>query len=479
MKKMRIAYFINTFRSINWGGQATSSGIQYMIDQAYPEAEFVPLILPNLPFKKIKILRKYYEYSLVKSILLDDLEQVYYYLKKMNIPSTIFDGFSHICFNGEGAVHYKSGHIRVFMGLLYIAKKQGKVVASVNQTIDLNEDKMLERLISKVYNSVDFVSVREPLSYDYAKKIGIQNVQLIPDAVYGLPKMNSSEIKTIVEKYHLPKQYITVTGSSILKRDERSLEKMKQIIHYAQAYFQMPMVFMANAKTDIWIAHKLKNEFDFIIIEPPVKYKDAMAIIANCEILIGGRQHPNIFAYIYEVPYVPFPGNTFKNEGVAKLQNYPLVPLLWDVNNTDFINAVEKVYKQKNIFNTINIDKFEIFDWNTHEICENESSDIDFKTSKLIVNDAKYKDSKEDESRSIKRVGLVITNLAGSGAEKVVLHMARMFKSKDIDVHIFLLENVMTYDHIDDLEIHFLRGEKTAELLKKKDCTVRSMKVKT
>ena len=56
----------------------------------------------------------------------------------------------------------------------------------------------------------------------------------------------------------------------------------------------------------------------------------------------------------------------------------------------------------------------------------------------------------------MQRVGLIITNLAGSGAEKVVLQMARMFKSKGIDVHIFLLENVITYDNIDDLQIHVL-----------------------
>jgi len=56
----------------------------------------------------------------------------------------------------------------------------------------------------------------------------------------------------------------------------------------------------------------------------------------------------------------------------------------------------------------------------------------------------------------MKRVGLIITNLAGSGAEKIVIQLARMFQSKDIDVHIFLLENVIRYDHIEDLKIYFL-----------------------
>jgi len=418
---MEIAYFINTFKSINWGGQATSSGIQYMLSNVYPKAKFVPLDLPDLPFKKIKLFRMYYEYRLVRSILKDDLGKVYYYLKKMNISSTIFDDFSHICFNGEGAVHYRSGHIRVFMGLLYIAKKQGKTVAAVNQTIDLNDKPILEAVLSKVYNSIDFISVREPISYDYAKRIGIKNVQLIPDAVYGLPRMDKTEIEGIVNRYDLPKKYITVTGSSILKRDKRSLVQMRQIISYIQDYFQMPIVFMANAKTDIWLAHKLKKDFNFMIIEPPVKYKDAMAIIAHSKILIGGRQHPNIFAYIYEVPYVPFSGNTFKNEGVAKLQNYPIMPLTWDVKKDSLINAIEKVYKNKNIFTRVHIDNFKIF---------GESLDL-------------------SPSINSKRIAIVVTNLAGSGGEKVAMAQAKLFREKGHYVVLFLLEDVRTYDTSD------------------------------
>ena len=352
---------MNTFTSSNWGGQATSNGIKHLIYHAYPGAKFIPIDLPDLPFKKVKILRKYYENKLVKAILLDDLQNVLFYLKKMNISESLFDQFSHICFNGEGTVHYKSGHIRLFMGLLYMAKKQGKHVAAVNQTIDLNHDKILDKLLNKVYNDLDFVSVREPLSYEYAKAINIQKVQLIPDAVYGLPKMNKNKIFSIVKKYYLPEKYITVTGSSALKRNKSSLIKMKKIIQYCHDYFNLPIVFMANAKTDIWLAHKLKNQFDLMIIEPPVKYQDAMAIIASSEMLVGGRQHPNIFAYIYEVPYLPYEGNTFKNKGVAMLQHYPIHPLHYNSSKEEVTLMLNKLMSIEIHFNKIIIDNFKIF----------------------------------------------------------------------------------------------------------------------
>lgn len=46
----------------------------------------------------------------------------------------------------------------------------------------------------------------------------------------------------------------------------------------------------------------------------------------------------------------------------------------------------------------------------------------------------------------MRRIGFVIVNLSGGGAERVVLHLAEMFQEKNVDVHIFILENVISYN---------------------------------
>jgi hypothetical protein len=76
--------------------------------------------------------------------------------------------------------------------------------------------------------------------------------------------------------------------------------------------------------------------------------------------LAGGRQHPNIFAYIYHIPYLPFQGNTFKNEGVAKLQRYPLLPLPWNTEKEKLLSGMKAVQTQKIDFLDITIDTFDI-----------------------------------------------------------------------------------------------------------------------
>jgi len=427
---MKIAYFINTFNSINWGGQATSNAIRYMLSKQYPEAEFVPLDMPQLPFKKMKLFRKYYEHELIGAIMQDRIKDVFYYLKKMNIPSTIFENFTHICFNGEGAIHAKSGHIVVFMGLLYIAKKQGKVVAAINQTIDLKQKKYLEQLIQKVYNMLDYVSVREPISLEYAKNIGIMDVHLIPDAVYGLPELTEEVIEKRVSTFSLPKTYVVVTGSSILKRNSTSLRQMRELITMIRKHIDIPIVFMANAKTDIWLAHHLQKEFGFMIIEPPVKFMDAMAVISRSKILIGGRQHPNIFAYMYKVPFVPFKGNTFKNDGVVALQNYPLEPLEWGVDEDRFVKSLQKIEEGLS-FHKIAIEDFSIFPSN-----------------RVFI------------SRP-KKIAIVVTNLASSGAEKIALTQAKLFREYGHEVVLFLVDNIKKYDTSDcDFTIETLSGGK-------------------
>ena len=45
-----------------------------------------------------------------------------------------------------------------------------------------------------------------------------------------------------------------------------------------------------------------------------------------------------------------------------------------------------------------------------------------------------------------KLVGLVVTNLAGSGAEKVVLNLFNMFEKFGHNVYVFLLEDLILYN---------------------------------
>ena len=112
-------------------------------------------------------------------------------------------------------------------------------------------------------------------------------------------------------------------------------------------HYRLPIVFLANAKTDIALAEALKVHHNLIVIKPPVKYEQAMAIIAKAHLIIGGRQHPNIFATMHHVPFIPFRGNTHKMQGVVELLGYPLEVLPWKKDKAAIqtvFNKADRIY---------------------------------------------------------------------------------------------------------------------------------------
>jgi len=134
---MKIAYFVNSFNAINWGGQATSNGIKHLLKTIYKKAIFVSFTLLAVPFKKIKLIGKLLDIKIYNALMNDDIDALINFLKYYSIDKTYFQGYTHIYFNEEGAIHSKSGHFIFLMALLYLAKQEGKYVAAINQTIDL------------------------------------------------------------------------------------------------------------------------------------------------------------------------------------------------------------------------------------------------------------------------------------------------------------------------------------------------------
>lgn len=349
---MKIAYFVNSAKSINWGGQATSKGIKTLVEKTYPDAEFIPLDLPPFPLNKFRIVRTIWEKKLAKAILEDNHEGVVKYLRKLNIDENFFDGFDTVCFNGEGAIHAKSGHLIRLMGMLYEYKQRGAFVSALNQTVDLGDNDLIKAVVKKVYSMVDYLAVREPVSQRELEKLGLSPA-LVADAAYALGAFSKEKIDSLISDLNLPKKFVAVTGSSFLSRNKSSVKLMSQLLKQVQSFYtDVPIYFLANTKTDMYLAKKLKEKYGFTIFSVPEKHDRAMAVIAKAYIVIGGRQHPNIFAAMQGVPFIPLQGNTHKMEGVVELLKYPIDVLSWK-DDAEFENAFKKMKKIRARLNSI------------------------------------------------------------------------------------------------------------------------------
>jgi polysaccharide pyruvyl transferase WcaK-like protein len=291
---------------------------------------------------KFRIVRTVWEIKLAKAILADDRQGVVKYLGKLNIDESFFNGFDTVCFNGEGAIHAKSGHLIRLMGMLYEYKQRGAFVSALNQTVDLDDNDFLKAVVKKVYSMVDYLAVREPVSQRELQKLGLDPA-LVGDAAYALGAFSEEKVDSLISDLNLPERFVAVTGSSFLSRNKTSVKLMDRLLKEVQTFYKdIPIYFLANTKTDMYLAKKLKAKYGFTTFSVPEKHDRAMAVISKAYIIIGGRQHPNIFAAMQSVPFIPLQGNTHKMEGVVELLKYPVDVLRWE-DDTKFENAFEKM----------------------------------------------------------------------------------------------------------------------------------------
>lgn len=56
------------------------------------------------------------------------------------------------------------------------------------------------------------------------------------------------------------------------------------------------------------------------------------------------------------------------------------------------------------------------------------------------------------------KIGLIITNLRGGGAEKAILKLAKLLGERGVEVHLVLLEDIIEYPTVGPFKLHILRA---------------------
>jgi polysaccharide pyruvyl transferase WcaK-like protein len=207
-------------------------------------------------------------------------------------------------------------------------KNHGVWVGAINQTIDLPGDSLELEVLVQVFNLIDHVTVRDPYSYELLRDAGVKNCQLVPDAAFYCAIPESEEVETVRRQFDLPKEYIALTGSSVLSG--KSFEEFYGIYKTVKKKTNMPIVLLGNTKTDFQLSEKVRRlDPSSILISNPATFRQAMAVIAGAEFFVSGRFHPIIFAARAGTAIIPLTANTHKNEGLLKLLEYPVDAIDW------------------------------------------------------------------------------------------------------------------------------------------------------
>lgn len=327
---MNISILNDTSKTSNWGCAATVHGLRNTLTAVFERDTISSIELSPLPYKKVKLLRNRAISSLA-GCLEDSAhlpEELAARLRKLNFNLQDYQLPDRLILNGEGDIHTKSGHLMRLLGIAKLCKELGVKVSAVNQSVDLDVDSRNARILSNVYSTLDFVSVREPVSLRLLQRIGVSDAVLIPDAAFSVEPANQDEKDEVISRLGLPEHYVCLTGSSAITKKSGDIFLM--VYECLRRMTGLPVVLLASTKTDKALANILQTHDPSVtVMTDAYDYRSALAVIAEADLLVGGRFHPAIFAAREGTPVVPFKGNTHKMEGLMELLSYPVHPVDW------------------------------------------------------------------------------------------------------------------------------------------------------
>lgn len=235
--------------------------------------------------------------------------------------------------NGEGSLHGLNPYVSVLLYLTYISKVRFmKNVQIINhscypsdnfQTYGTNSSEW--EIYQKVYREVDFIAIREPISYDLLQKAGIASV-LSFDC---LPLYIRENYK--IRHEHSPDRIVLAGSVAWQNADMKTLGSY--VRYLSQRGYKVQLLTGANAFPSVDEQRFLKNLSNFCSdgwTEVNAKSIDEwLDTISAAAVLVSGRFHHTIAAAVMGTPFVLFESNTKKNTGIAKMLNAP-EPLRYD-----------------------------------------------------------------------------------------------------------------------------------------------------
>lgn len=158
-----------------------------------------------------------------------------------------------------------------------------------------------KKITKKIINKVDVITLREELSLEELKKIGVDKPKIIvtADSVFGIdyekkPKIQEKEYQLVSVRNH--KKLCENFCSDIAKLCDRIYEK-----HNISTVF-IPF----QKKNDLEITEKIRAlmKYESKVFDTECEFSDLMSLMENARLCIGMRLHSLIYSVISKVPCV-------------------------------------------------------------------------------------------------------------------------------------------------------------------------------
>ena len=258
-----------------------------------------------------------------------------------------------IVINGEGCItQYCAGTLNLLY-FAYISKKRynincriinhslcirNGIYTQIKENIYTNEMKF-RQIIKLVYSEMDFVALRECKSLEVLNEI-IPNVGVLSFDCILLYIKNQYTPKISEERY------ITISGGNSIT--EKNVEQLAYVIceikkkyENAKICFLFSDIPMADTTTDLQVYDKLNNlcqtEIELMTVRTTDSWLDC---ILNSIIVISGRFHHSLAAYMLDRPFIAFSPDIHKLQSAIEMMGCEENMLSSELTKEDILRKV-------------------------------------------------------------------------------------------------------------------------------------------
>jgi polysaccharide pyruvyl transferase CsaB len=220
---------------------------------------------------------------------------------------------SQLFINGGGNLIQDTTSTRslmYYLGTILIAKVLGMKVMIYGNGIGPLNKKFNQKISSFVLNKIDAITLREKISLDVLRDIGVTVplIELTADPALTMDSKINRPQKNILFEYGIPNGE-NLIGYSIrnCRGDKNSIRALSKIADYLTEKYQTVPIFIPmhpqnDVKTAKIIARRMKNKA--YVITEKFEVNDILHLISKLQLLIGMRLHSLIFALKLDIPVI-------------------------------------------------------------------------------------------------------------------------------------------------------------------------------
>jgi polysaccharide pyruvyl transferase WcaK-like protein len=215
--------------------------------------------------------------------------------------------------NGEGTIHHDSVGALGLIGICAAAKRMRKKVAVVNCSIFELDESRLDTL----RESVDYVSVREPMTFRYLKSNNIAATQSA-DCLFLAGNYLKTQAVSLRLSGPVTTPYVVYTPGVLSALDRINESTIAADIKAIRGLGRDVVYYVVETEDEKFASVAARAGASILPLGA-VRWEQVQPFLAGAEWVVSGRYHINIFASMSGTPFIPLETNTAKMQGLLEL----------------------------------------------------------------------------------------------------------------------------------------------------------------